>query len=348
MDPEPDERRRRSQYRDEGRGAGERPPLGGERLVEVTESMFLRRSPSDRDQEVSVVFRVKPLPVSPPRGRAARAATTGPGTPRSCSTSRSASRAPALTQVSLPCSSRPPAVAAAVAVARLPVGAWRYRHERAWSFSTQSPPGWAADRAKSLAIEAVLTLAALAPLFARPHVAARAGPGRSPGAALLVFLLGFLAPVVLEPVFNRFRPLEDDALGRRLHALAVEAGAPLRRSWSPTPSRRTTKPNAYVSGIGGTRRLVLWDTLLASPADEIAVVLAHELGHRVRRHVRVLTAAAMAGAAAFVVRSGSPAAPGAERHGLVPLLAIAELAALPALSALRAGSNAPPTASPST
>ena len=243
----------------------------------------------------------------------------------------------ALTQVSLPLLLAPPLVAATVAVARLPVGWWRYRHERAWGFSTQSPRGWAVDRSKSIAIEAVLTLAALGPLFwlARTFPHGWVWPA-AVGAALLVFLLGFLAPVVLEPVFNRFRPLEDDELGRRLHALAVEAGAPVREILVADASRRTTKSNAYVSGIGGTRRVVLWDTLLATPADQIAVVLAHELGHRVRRHVAVLTAIAMAGSAAFVVVLWLLRPhPVPQDTAFVLLLALAlELAALPALSAL--------------
>src|SRR5436309_1840001 len=111
----------------------------------------------------------------------------------------------------------------------------------------------------------------------------------------------WLAPVLLEPVFNRFEPLADEALAARLLALADRAGAPGRAILVADASRRTTKANAYVSGIGRTRRVVLWDTLLASPHDQVAVVLAHELGHRVRRHVPVLTAVLMAGAAGFVL-----------------------------------------------
>jgi len=243
----------------------------------------------------------------------------------------------ALTQLSLPLLLAPPVVAVVVGVSHLPVGWWRYRHERAWGFSTQSPRGWATDRAKSIAIEAVLTLAALGPLFwlARTFPHGWVWPA-AVGAALLVFLLGFLAPVVLEPVFNRFRPLEDDELGRRLHALADEAGAPVREILVADASRRTTKSNAYVSGIGGTRRVVLWDTLLATPADQIAVVLAHELGHRVRRHVAVLTAIAMAGAAAFVLvlRLVRPHPVPGDTAFVLLLALVLELAALPVLSAL--------------
>lgn len=239
---------------------------------------------------------------------------------------------------SLPLLLAPPVVAALAAAARLPVAWWRYRHDREWGFATQSVRGWALDRAKAIAIDALLTLAALAPLFwlARrfPHGWVWPAAG---GAAALVFVLSFLAPVVLEPVFNRFRPLEDASLAERLHALAEAAGAPVREILVADASRRTTKANAYVSGIGRTRRVVLWDTLLStSRADEIAVVLAHELGHRVRRHVAVLTGVAMAGAGGFVVilRLVRPH-PVPRDTALILLLGLAlELAALPLLSAL--------------
>ena len=208
----------------------------------------------------------------------------------------------ALLPLHLPLLAAPLVVGTIAALARLPAAWWRYRHDQTWGFARQTPRTWALDAAKSTAIEAVLLLLALGPLFllARRYPEAWPWPAAA-GAACLVFLLGFLAPIVLEPVFNRFRPLDDAELSQRLHALAERAGAPVRDILVSDASRRTTKTNAYVSGIGRTRRVVLWDTLLATPDDEIAVVLAHELGHRVRRHVAILTALGMAGAAAFVV-----------------------------------------------
>src|SRR5204863_6874689 len=99
------------------------------------------------------------------------------------------------------------------------------------------------------------------------------------GGALLALVVTFLAPVVLEPVFNRFRPLEGD-LAARLVALSERAEVPVREVLVADASRRTTKQNAYVSGGGHTRRVVLWDTLLEAPPEEIELVVAHELGHR--------------------------------------------------------------------
>ena len=122
------------------------------------------------------------------------------------------------------------------------------------------------------------------------------------GGAAIVFVVTFLAPVLLEPVFNRFAPLRDDALAEDLRQLADRAGVPVRDVLVADASRRTTKHNAYVSGIGKTRRVVVWDTLLdRGEPGEVRLVVAHELGHRRFRHVAIGTAIAMAGTALFVL-----------------------------------------------
>ena len=231
----------------------------------------------------------------------------------------------------------PLVVELALAVVRLPVSWWRHLHDRAWGLTEQTAAGWAADAARSLTVGAVLATGGLALLFGTAHVLPRTWPiVAAVGAALLVLVLGFVAPVVLEPVFNRFRPLEDAELAARLHALAEEAGAPVREILVADASRRTNRRNAYVSGLGATRRVVLWDTLLDAPPGEIAVVLAHELGHRVHRHVVALTAVAMTGAAIFVLvlRLARPH-PAPRDTAFVLLLGIAlQLAGLPLASAL--------------
>jgi STE24 endopeptidase len=231
------------------------------------------------------------------------------------------------------------AVAATVAVTlvRLPLSLWRgWARERRWGLSTQSLGGFLGDRAKGIAVGAVL--AALTVLGLEALV--RQVPGAWPFAAAvagaaLVLLLGFVAPVVLEPLFNRFAQLGDEELAAGLHALAERAGVPVREVLVADASRRTAKANAYVSGLGATRRLVLFDTLVdASPEVEIEAVVAHELGHRRARHVAQGTALGMAGAALGVVvlwallgdRVGEP-----EDVPLVLLvLSALELLALPA------------------
>jgi STE24 endopeptidase len=206
-----------------------------------------------------------------------------------------------------------PAVAAAAVYAafvvtlsslvRTPLAFWRgLLREREWGFSTQGADDWLADRAKGLAVSVVLTAGA----WAAAVGLARALPGwwampAGIALALAVLLLSFVAPVVLEPIFNRFRPLDDEALAADLRGISQRAGVPVRDVLVADASRRTTKVNAYVSGIGRTRRVVLFDTLLqAADTAAVRVVVAHELGHRRDRHVAKLTALSMLGAVVAV------------------------------------------------
>ena len=185
-------------------------------------------------------------------------------------------------------------------VVRLPLSFWRgYLHEKQWGFSTQNVKGWLSDRMKGLAVGIVLTsvmmggFVALARWFPHswPFVTAIAG-------AVFILVLSFVAPVILEPIFNRFQPLEDEAFVAELRKLADRAGVPVRDVLVADASRRTKKENAYVSGLGKTRRVVLYDTLLRR-ADhrQTSLVVAHELGHRRKRHVAKGTIVGMAGMA---------------------------------------------------
>jgi STE24 endopeptidase len=185
-----------------------------------------------------------------------------------------------------------------------PLAFWRgHLHERLWGFSTQTFPGWAWDRTKGVAIGIVLTVIPMFGLIAAVHVFPSWWPLLAAlGGAAIVFVLSFLAPVLLEPVFNRFAPLEDEVLAGELRALADRAGVPVCDVLVADASRRTTKHNAYVSGIGKTRRVVVWDTLLdRGEPGEVRLVVAHELGHRRFRHVATGTAITMAATALFVL-----------------------------------------------
>lgn len=193
----------------------------------------------------------------------------------------------------------PPLVLAVSELARLPISLWRgWLHERRWGFSTQGLRSWALDRLKGFAVGTAIGTAILFALVAL----ARAFPGAwpalaAPGAALIVLVLAFVAPVVLEPIFNRFEPLADAELAAALRGLADRAGVPVRDVLVADASRRTRKVNAYVSGLGATRRVVLFDTLLdQARAPEVELVVAHELGHRRHRDVLKLTLLGMIGA----------------------------------------------------
>jgi STE24 endopeptidase len=229
---------------------------------------------------------------------------------------------------------------------RLPLSAWRgWAYERRWGFSTQSLRAWLVDVVKGLVLGAALTGLGLVALVG----AARVWPGwwplvAAPGAALLTLVLSLFAPLLFERFFNRFWPLPDEELARDLRGLSERAGVPVRTMLVSDASRRTRKHNAYVSGLGPTRRLVLYDTLLeGAPAGELRGVVAHELGHRRFRHVAAGTVLGMVGSAAAVLilwgllswswllSAGGASGPGDPR--IVPLvlliLWLLEIAALP-------------------
>jgi STE24 endopeptidase len=227
-------------------------------------------------------------------------------------------------------------VLAVLEVARLPIAFWRgFARERRWGFSTQQIGGWILDQAKSFALGAALTGAAMVALLGSirlfpswwPLVAAL-------GACLLVLLLVFVAPLLLEPIFNRFRPLDDAELADALRALARRAGVPIRDVLVADASRRTRKHNAYVSGIGRTRRVVLFDTLLGEASrPELEVVVAHELGHR--RHGDVAKGTLLATlSAAGAVLAAWPLDPTPRRIPMLLLVwGLLELASLPLTAA---------------
>jgi STE24 endopeptidase len=185
----------------------------------------------------------------------------------------------------------------------LPFSFWRHVHETRWNFSTQRAAGWLVDRLKGLGVTVVLVSATFFGFLAAAGWLPKSWPAVvAPGAALVVLFLSFVAPIVLEPIFNRFRPLRDQVLADDLLALADRAGVPVRDVLVADASRRTRKENAYVSGLGTTRRVVVYDTLLdrADPT-ELRVIVAHELGHRRMRHVAWWTVIGMAGAVGGVL-----------------------------------------------
>src|SRR5919198_2982699 len=192
-------------------------------------------------------------------------------------------------------------VGGAGTLVRLPLSAWRgWLYERRWGFSTETLRGWLWDRVKGLVVGVALSGFALVALVGT----ARAWPAwwpalAAPGAAALALVLSLLGPLVFERLFNRFWRLPDAALAAELRELSERAGVPVRTLLVSDASRRTRKHNAYVSGLGPTRRLVVFDTLLEhAPRGELRGVVAHELGHRRHRHLAVGTTLAMAGAAA--------------------------------------------------
>ncbi|MFJ5599513.1 M48 family metallopeptidase [Micromonospora parva] len=185
----------------------------------------------------------------------------------------------------------------------LPFAAWRQSVLTRYGLSTNGWSGWAVDLLKSYAVSAVIGAVALFGFYAVIRLAPRWWWAfGAAGAAVLVVLLSFVLPVLVEPVFNRFTPMEQGPLRTELMSMAARDGVPVRDVLVADASRRTRAVNAYVSGLGPTRRVVVYDTLLreATPAEVIAVV-AHELGHAKDSDVAVGTLTGALGAAAAVV-----------------------------------------------
>lgn len=197
-------------------------------------------------------------------------------------------------------------LAVGLSLPALPVSAISRRRGIAVGLVTQSWRGWAADLVKGAAIESVLAGAAGAAAVGVTRRYPRSWwlPA-SAGSVVFGAVLAALAPVVLDPVFNDFTPLPEGQTRSDVFDLARAAGIKVGEVYSVDASRRTTAANAYVAGLGPTKRVVLFDTLLDRYSrDEIRVVVAHELGHVRNRDVPrgVLYAALVAPAAALAVQ----------------------------------------------
>jgi len=155
--------------------------------------------------------------------------------------------------------------------------------ERRYGLSNERFTGWLLDQAKALALGLLLGGAAASLVYF--FIRRSAGGWWLPAGAvfaLLIIGLANLAPVVLLPLFYRVKPLDRDALRRRLMALADRAGARVLGAYEWGLGDKTKKANAALAGLGTTRRILVSDTMLAEYSDEeIEIVLAHELAHHV-------------------------------------------------------------------
>lgn len=155
--------------------------------------------------------------------------------------------------------------------------------ERRYGLSTQPFRAWALDQVKGLALAVMLGAPAAILLYAL--IARYPGGWWLPAAAVfavIVIGLANLAPLLLLPLFYSVKPLGKASLRERLVALGDRAGARVLDAYEWGLGAKTTKANAALTGIGGSRRILVSDTMLAQYTDdEIEVVLAHELAHHV-------------------------------------------------------------------
>jgi STE24 endopeptidase len=186
--------------------------------------------------------------------------------------------------------------------ATLPLAVRRETILRRFGLSTQTWSSWGADLLKGYAVGAVIGGVALIGFFGAGQAAPRTWwLWVALGASGLIVLFSFVFPVLVEPIFNRFTPMPPGEQRDGLLALAARDGVPVRDVLVADASRRTNALNAYVSGIGPTRRIVVFDTLLReAPPSEVESVVAHELGHAKRGDVVTGTATAALAVAASI------------------------------------------------
>jgi STE24 endopeptidase len=169
----------------------------------------------------------------------------------------------------------------------LPLGYTGLALRRAYNLSQETMPAWLARQLKELLVSLVMALVAVEGLY----WLLRASPSRwwlwaAAGFAGLTLLLTYLTPYVITPLFFRQHPLQDQALRTQIFQLGQRANVPISEIYVIDASSQGNEGNAYFTGIGGSTRVVLYDTLLRTyPPDQLMTILAHELGHWREQHV---------------------------------------------------------------
>ena len=194
------------------------------------------------------------------------------------------------------------ALALAGRLATLPFAVLLRRRVLDYGLSHQAWGAYAVDLAKGLAVDVVVTSIALLVLVGAARRWSRAWPAVA-GLLLagLVMLGSFAYPLLVEPLFNTFTPLPDGELRTQIFELADREDVPIDDVLVADASRRTTTLNAYVSGLGSSRRVVVYDNLVSAVGvddREALSVIAHELGHA--RHDDVLTGSLLGAAGALL------------------------------------------------
>lgn len=159
--------------------------------------------------------------------------------------------------------------------------------EKKYGFSTITLKLWFSDLVKSVLISAILMSVTVSAFMAFiSYLQATWWLWAWAFFTLFEITLMWLYPVLIAPLFNRFEPIKDEALREKINALMGKAGLKAGGIYQVDEGKRSRHTNAYFTGIGKTKRIVLYDTLLSSHTpDEIVAVLAHEIGHWKKRHI---------------------------------------------------------------
>jgi STE24 endopeptidase len=179
-------------------------------------------------------------------------------------------------------------ITVALAAVSLPVNIYSgFLHEHAFGLSTRDLAGWLADFGKYLLLQVLLAFV----IFAGLYWIMGASPAwwwivAASLFTVFVVVMTAFSPLVIDPLFNKFTPIEDESLKREIVDLSKRAGLDVESVYEMNASLRTRKLNAYFTGLGSTKRVVIYDNLLRkSSREEVMMVLAHELGHWRRGHL---------------------------------------------------------------
>ena len=162
-----------------------------------------------------------------------------------------------------------------------------YYLSHAYGLSSQPPGAWLGDLFKSVGVDVLTTIPILWGLYWLIQRSPRRWALWFWAALIPVIAFGiFAAPILVDPLFNKFTPLPPGPLHDRIEALAAKAGIPDAPILVADKSKQTHETNAYVTGIGSSARIVIWDTTLQRmPEDQIVAIVGHEMGHYVLKHI---------------------------------------------------------------
>jgi STE24 endopeptidase len=159
--------------------------------------------------------------------------------------------------------------------------------EERYGFNTKTVKLWIVDWVKGLALSGILGMILLSVLLALLYYFRNIWWILAwVVISLFELVIMWLYPVLIAPLFNKFEPISDTQLEQKIAGLMTKAGLAVKGVFQMDAGKRSRHTNAYFTGIGKTKRIVLFDTLLTShPVDEIISVLAHEAGHWTKKHV---------------------------------------------------------------
>jgi Zn-dependent protease with chaperone function len=191
-----------------------------------------------------------------------------------------------------------------------------YHVTHQFDLSDQSLGGWMVDLLKGLSVNYAILMPVGALALLGMRRVKRWWIALWLGSIPFILTGAIIQPILLDPIFNNFEPLQDQVLRQKLLDLASRAGIEGGRVYQVDASKQTKTINAYVNGIGPTARIVMWDTTLAKLThDEILAVMGHEMGHYVLEHIWKGLALSMIGALIVFVLGQRIIDRGVERRG---------------------------------